>query len=334
MRHVALACAVVLGLTGATASLQTPSPTGPVPPATRNDRPRDGTEVLVLRHQQLAKGAHDAYYRSSLDGVWPWYEKIGTRVVGQWLVIDSNGGAGDPGADHAYRLARYASFEHWRATRDPANARLGGDGRDRAKSVQAGRDRGGVQTGSQGAYFLQGITAHTRPLFMPGLAESLTREDGVAMMSDPIIAMRSDAAQIGGEVVELRYQQIAKGRFSEFAGHTRDAIWPWEEKLGARPLGQWQVIYPDAPNRSKELPEADEVITLTRYASLAHLAAMAPDRAVLLGGNGPDWKAWRAALDVQRPLTRSTTVESMRGALYHSPPIYTPTLGERYRSAR
>ena len=31
---------------------------GPIP--VRNERPRSGQEVLVLRHQQLRKGAHDA----------------------------------------------------------------------------------------------------------------------------------------------------------------------------------------------------------------------------------------------------------------------------------
>jgi hypothetical protein len=323
---VPLVLAVSLGVASASASLQTPA-------AVRNQRPLPGTEVLVLRHQQLAKGAHDAYYRASMEGVWPWYEKIGTRVVGQWMVIDPDGGPGDPTADHAYRLARYASVAHWRATRDPANVRLGGDGLDRAQSLQSGRDRTGVQTGSKGAYFLQGVTATTRPLYMPGVEESLERQDGVASATDPVIAMRSAAAQPAAEIVELRYQQIAKGRFDEFAAHTRDAVWPWEEKLGARPLGQWRVIYPDAPSRTKERQDADEVITMTRYASLAHLAAMAPDRAVLLGGNGPDWRAWRTALDAQRALTRATSVEVLRGALYGSPPIYTPSLGERYRTA-
>jgi hypothetical protein len=301
------------------------------PVAVRNERPREGTEVLVLRHQQLRKGAHDAYYRSSLDGVWPWFEKIGTRIVGQWMVISPD----EPAADHAYRLARYASLEHWRATRDPANVRLGGDGGDREKSLQAGRDRGGVQTGSKGAYFLQGANAATRPLFMPGLDEVYERETGVsAAPADPVIAMRSDAASAGVEVVELRYQRIAKGRFDELVGRTRDAIWPWEEKLGARPIGQWKVIYPDAPNRTAENPAFDEVVTLTRYASDAHRRAMAPERAVLLGGNGPDWRAWRAALDAQSPLILETSVELLRGEMYNSPPVYTPSLGERYRLRR
>jgi hypothetical protein len=131
--------------------------------------------------------------------------------------------------------------------------------------------------------------------------------------------------------VELRYQRIAKGRFDELAAQTRDAIWPWEEKLGARPIGQWKVIYPNAPNRTVESPAFDEVVTLTRYASDAHRRAMAPDRAVLLGGNGPDWRAWRAALDAQAPLILETSSELLRGEMYNSPPVYTPSLGERYR---
>ncbi len=296
------------------------------PVGVRNERPRAGTEVLVLRHQQLRKGAHDAYYRSSLEGVWPWYEKIGTRIVGQWMVTEPD----EASADHAYRLARYASLEHWRATRDPANVQLGGDGGDRDKSLQAGRDRGGVQTGSKGAYFLQGENAPTRPLFMPGLAEVYVREAGTAEASDAVIAMRSAAAVAGNEVVELRYQRIGKGRFEAFVAHTRDAVWPWEEKLGTRPLGQWKVIYPNAPNRTTENPAFDEVVTLTRYASEAHRRAMAPDRAVLLGGNGPDWRAWRQALDAQNPMVLQTSVELLRGEMYNSPPVYTPSLGEKY----
>lgn len=74
----------------------------------RNDVPRPGAEVLVLRHQQLRKGAHEAYYQSSLEGVRPWYERLGTRIVGQWVVVPPAGGSA-PAFDDAYRLARYAS---------------------------------------------------------------------------------------------------------------------------------------------------------------------------------------------------------------------------------
>ncbi len=98
---------LIIVLAAARASQQ---PAAPV--AVRNERPREGTEVLVLRHQQLRKGAHDAYYRSSLDGVWPWYEKIGTRIVGQWMVISSGRAGGrsrvPPGAIRQPRaLARH-----------------------------------------------------------------------------------------------------------------------------------------------------------------------------------------------------------------------------------
>jgi len=302
----------------------------------RNDRPRPGQEVLVLRHQELKKGAHDDYYRASRAGVWPWYEQIGTRIVGQWLVTERDSVTVEAApTEDAYRLARYASVEHWRATRDNANAQLGGNGPSREKSAQSGRDRTGVQMGSKGAYFLQGEDAPTRPLYMPGLAERYERTASTAPLpTDDVIAVRTEAARPGREVVELRYQRLAKGTYAQFVTATRDAVWPWEEKLGARPLGQWQVVYPDAPSRTTESPDYDEVVTMTRYASRDHWQAMAPDRAVLLGGNGPDWRAWRSALDAQGRLTRHTSVELMQGEMYASPPIFTPALPERYRLSR
>ena len=49
---------------------------GAKPIAVRNQTPQAGREVLILRHQQLKKGAHDDYYRASRAGVWPWYETV------------------------------------------------------------------------------------------------------------------------------------------------------------------------------------------------------------------------------------------------------------------
>lgn len=194
-----------------------------------------------------------ARLRASREGVWPWYEQIGTRIVGQWLVVERDGVSvrSEP-TDDAFRLARYASFAHWRATRDVENAQLGGNGPSREKSLQSGRERVGVQTGSKGAYFLQGDLAPTRPLHMPGLSERYERIDETApLTTEEIVAVRTGAARPGREVVELRYQRIAKGAFNRFVVLTRDSIWTFEEKLGARPIGQWQVIYPDAPSRAK-----------------------------------------------------------------------------------
>jgi hypothetical protein len=301
-----------------------------VPVAVRNERPRPlEPEVLVLRNQELARGAHDQYYQASREGVWPWFEKIGTRVVGQWLVISPSPGE----IEDAYRLARYASFEHWRATRDAENASLAGNGPNRDKNTQAGRARVGVQKGSKGAYFLQGHMAPDMPFYMPRVAETLERIDTGTRPSanDAVIAVRNDVAQPGQEIVELRYQRIAKGRFDAFVAATRESVWPWEEKLGVRPIGQWKVIYPNAPSRTKESPDYDEVVTLTRYASRQHLEAMRPENAVFMGGNGPDYRAWTAALKTQAGLLRETTVEIMQGYMYHSPPIYMPGLAERYR---
>jgi hypothetical protein len=306
-------------------------PAGANPIAVRNQIAQPGREVLVLRHQQLKKGAHDDYYRASREGVWPWYEKIGTRIVGQWVVDPTGRMATEH--DDAYRLARYASFEHWRDTRDQSNASLGGNGLDRQKGQESGRERTGVQTGSKGAYFLQGEYADTRPLYMPGLAEKYERVEGTPSADDPVIAMRSAAAELGREVIELRYQRIAKGSFERFVAETVRNVWPWEEKLGARPIGQWRVIYPDAPSRTRESGDFDEVVTMIRFASHAHWQAMQPDRAVLLGGNGPDWRAWRGALESQRTLTRETSIEFLQGEMYYSPPVFTPSLGERYRLA-
>jgi hypothetical protein len=115
---------------------------------------------------------------------------------------------------------------------------------------------------------------------------------------------------------------------------TRSAVWPWETKLGARPIGQWLVIHPSAPTASAASPDHDEVIGLTRYASIDHRAAMAAERAVELGGDGPDWQAWSAALRTLEDLTISMHSESMQGHLHHSPPIYLPALPEHYRLAR
>jgi hypothetical protein len=330
-----LAGALLGGWLAASAAQPTPQQqAGAEPPvAVRNETPRPGREVLVLRHQQLKKNAHADYYRASREGVWPWFEKIGTRIVGQWLVVRPDGGT-PPASDEAYRLARYASFEHWRATRDQSNATLGGNGSDREKGRESGRERGGVQLGSKGAYFLAGEYADTRPLYMPGVPERYERVAGAASPGDDVIAMRSAAARPGREIVELRYQRIEKNAFDRFVSQTVAAIWPWEEKLGARPIGQWRVIYPDAPSRTRESAAFDEVVTMTRYASYEHWQAMRPERAVLLGGNGPDWRAWKMAADALAALTQDQSVEFLEGEMYHSPPVFMPSLGERYTLAR
>jgi hypothetical protein len=166
---------------------------------------------------------------------------------------------------------------------------------------------------------------------MPALAERYELDDSTASADGSEVPVRLDIARPREEIVELRYRRIKKGCFARLADLTRSSLWPWEAKLGARPIGQWLVIYPAAPSRTAESADYDEVISLTRYAGHDHRAAMAAERAVELGGNGPDWRAWSSALRTADGLTISASVELMQGYLHDSPPTYLPALPERYR---
>ena len=95
--------------------------------ARRNDTHRPGEEVLVLRHQKLKKGYHPSFVEASKQGVWLVYEKIGTRAVFDYKVIYPEGG-GSPDYDENYRLARYASYDHWEETRRPEDFQLSENG--------------------------------------------------------------------------------------------------------------------------------------------------------------------------------------------------------------
>lgn len=306
----------------------------PMPQPARNgvaQRLGPSDEVLMLRHQRLKKGAHELYYRASLFGVWPWFERLGARMSGQWQVVYPEGG-GNPDFDEGYRLARYASFEHWKHTRGALSAALGGNGPNRERSNQALRTRGEYGLGSAGGYFLQGVTATTRPLFLPAVDEVYERIDAsVPDPGDGVIAVRNDVERPGVETLALRYTRIRKGSFDDIVRATVAQVWPYEEKLGVRPVGQWKVVYPEAPRRTEESPDYDEMITLNRYASYEHYQATRPGQAVLSGGNGPDWQAWRRASEAEVERTLETTTEFLQGFTHTSSPSYQPGVPERYR---
>lgn len=313
---------------------QTAQPgTQPIP--VRNDVARPRNEVLVLRNHELRPGGHEPFFQMSRERLWPFGMRIGVRIVGQWKVVDPEGRAA-PSDDDVYRLARYASFEHWLDTRQATQISIGGNGP--AADARAGgtNDRAGAfERGSKGTYFLQGRTAPGGPYYMPGLKEQYELVPGERpAATDEVIAVRLDVSQPGRELVEFRYERIRKGTFERFVQQTEEAVWPWEEKLGVRPIGQWKVIHPKAPSRTSESPDVDEVITLTRYASYAHWKATRPDQAVFLGGNGADWQTWRAALAVQRGLIIQARTEFMEGFMFYSPPTYLPSLPERYRISK
>lgn len=142
----------------------------------RNDVPKAGHEILVLRNHELKPGGHEPFYQFSRDAYWPFFVRLGARVVGQWKVIVLDG-RNAQGADDVYRLVRYASFEHWQATRQGPDVGLGGNGPAWENGQQGLGDRGGLQTGSKGAYFLEGVMAPDSPRFMPGLAKEYERVD-------------------------------------------------------------------------------------------------------------------------------------------------------------
>src|SRR6476469_9156807 len=146
------AAALALSMSMLCARVQTQT-TAPRP--VRNDVPQPGREILVLRNHELKPGGHEPFYQFSRDAYWPFFERLGARVVGQWKVVA--GGAGAPGGgDDVYRLVRYASFDHWRATRQGPDVGLGGNGPAWESGQQGLGERGGLQTGSKGAYFLEG----------------------------------------------------------------------------------------------------------------------------------------------------------------------------------
>jgi ligand-binding SRPBCC domain-containing protein len=302
------------------------------PRPVRNDVAQAGQEVLMLRHQQLIKGSHQAFYEASREGVWPFFEKIGARIVGQWKVIHPDESTKSDEFEEGWRLARYASYEHWAATRRGGPKKLGGNGPDHAKCFEAFRIREKYYLGSDGGHFLQGLMHDSAPLYMPGLDEiyEIIQEGEKVSAQDQIIAVRNDTAQPGKEIVVLRYVKIKKGTFDQFLRASVESVWPFYEKIGARIIGQWKVIYPSASSDT-ESPDYNEVYTMTRYASYEHWKATRPSESVNIGGNGPDWERMMEAIRFHQSMSLETSVQFLQGYMYSSPPKYMPGLNENYK---
>jgi hypothetical protein len=323
------------------------------PRPVRNDVARDGRELLVLRHQKLLPGSHQRFLELSRDGMWPFWEKIGVRIVGQWRVVHPEGG-GDPAYEEGYRLARYRSFDHWLATRDPE--RLGGDGPDAQASAAASAARQRLLLGSDGAIYLEGDMGPGGPYYLPGLDESYelvsSAAPGVAAGEAPGVAagsagaarssplpVRNDLPRPGTEIVTLRSFRIAKSSFEEFHRLSREDVWPYFEKTGARVIGQWKRVYPQleeaARSGSSELrresPDYDEAYMMVRYASYEHWQATRPQVMARLGGDGPDYQACVEGLRRRAALTLASEVRFLEGYLHHSSPLFLPAVDEDYR---
>lgn len=302
----------------------------------RNDVPRVGQqEVIMMRHAYLEEGQYDYCKQESVNGVWPWFGRLGARIIGDFEVIYPLGDDESPGQDEALRFARYASYEHWQATRrvttnNPTGGVivLAGSG-GLSEGNNAGlRNRGTVAQGSKEAVFLQGYMAETRPIFMPGTGETFASVTG-SSASDAPHPVALMAAQANDEILLLRYRKIKKGTFQELYEIGRDGTWPYLGKIGVRIVGQWKIAYLPA-GTPVENPDYDEVYSLSRYASLEHYEAIMAS-VVSLGGDGPDYQAAVRALIRLDELTLESTVRFLKGPLFDIPPVYAPPVDAEYR---
>jgi hypothetical protein len=319
--------------------LQTLSPTliaAQEPPTpVRHDVARAGNEFLVLRHQKLVEGSHEDFEEISRRGVWPFFEGIGTRVVGQWKIVHPEGD-GPTGYEEGFRLARYRSYNHWAHTR--RGIELAGNGGDFDANRLALQQRGELRLDSDGPIFLEGSMAPGGPYYHPGLDETyeLVGSETELDPDSPKPVRRGAAVNSEQELLTLRRFRIVKGTFEEFNRLSREGVWPYFEKMGARIVGQWKVVHPELPvgagqiGQTTESTDYDEAYMLVRYASHPHWKATRPSVMDALGGNGPDYDLCRESLRRRAELTLETSVRFLAGELYNSPPVYLPALEERY----
>jgi len=147
------------------------------PRPVRNDVAQPNDEIVTLRYFKIKKGTFDQFLKASVEGVWPYFEKLGSRVIGMWQVFTPVGveGATATGKDYdeVYLATRYASLDHWKASRD--TIAHGGNGPDWVK-CKAALDLRQSLTVSTSVIFLKGSMASNGPYFMPGLNETYEKK--------------------------------------------------------------------------------------------------------------------------------------------------------------
>lgn len=153
-----------------------PAAESTAPKPVRNDVAQAGEEIATLRYFKIKKGSYPEFLKASQEGVWPYFEKIGSRVVGMWKVIHPpvEGVADSTDYDEVYLMTRYASVAHWEASREPQ--KHGGNGPDWDTCKKA-LDLRASLTLETHVTFLQGDTRNSPPMFLPGLDEKFERID-------------------------------------------------------------------------------------------------------------------------------------------------------------
>ena len=139
----------------------------------RNNVAQPSKPIVTKRYWKIKKGGFPEFLQVSQQGVWPFFEKIGSRVVGMWLVVhpQETGIESSPEFDEVYLMTQYASVAHWKATRKMAE--MGGNGPDWAKAREALAIRNALTIETK-LEFLQGSNWHNPPYYMPGLGEQYT----------------------------------------------------------------------------------------------------------------------------------------------------------------
>lgn len=151
--------------------------TSTTPHPVRNDVAQPGEEIVTIRYFRIKKGTFPQFLKASQDDVWPFFDKIGSRLIGMWQVFSAEGVDSqtrpNPEYDEVYLSTRYASLDHWKATRDAVS--LGGNGPDWEK-CQRGLALRQSLTLSTNVIFLKGAMATNAPAYMPGLAETYEKK--------------------------------------------------------------------------------------------------------------------------------------------------------------
>ena len=55
--------------------------------AVQNQVAQPSQPITTMRYWRIEKGGFPRFLRTSQEGVWPYFEKIGARVVGMWKVL-------------------------------------------------------------------------------------------------------------------------------------------------------------------------------------------------------------------------------------------------------
>ena len=62
----------------------------PTPRPVRNDVAQPGREIVTIRYFRIKKGTFDVFLKTSQEDIWPFFDKMGARVVGMWKVFDAD----------------------------------------------------------------------------------------------------------------------------------------------------------------------------------------------------------------------------------------------------